>query len=256
MKCPFPGMDPYLEDPAVWEDFHRRLITFCADALQSGLPGGYDARIDERLRVISASGDPVSFLPDVGISIQSSTRSGARSSAGAVATLDPVSLEVDVVAEIRESWIEIRRGDRELVTIIEILSPGNKTAEGVIEYRATRSAILGEMVNLVEIDLLIAGNRMIDPRKLPAKDYFVFVTRARSRRQIDAYGWTIQDPLPTIPIPLRMPDPDIGLNLAEVFASTFERGRYERALQYTRPPLVSLREEQLAFVRQRLPSAT
>ncbi|MCA9222727.1 MAG: DUF4058 family protein, partial [Planctomycetales bacterium] len=28
MRCPFPGMDPYLEQPEIWPDFHDRLITF------------------------------------------------------------------------------------------------------------------------------------------------------------------------------------------------------------------------------------
>ena len=31
MPCPFPGMDPYLEDPAIWPDFHDRLIARIAE---------------------------------------------------------------------------------------------------------------------------------------------------------------------------------------------------------------------------------
>ena len=33
MRTPFPGMDPYLEHPALWPDVHNRLIAAISDAL-------------------------------------------------------------------------------------------------------------------------------------------------------------------------------------------------------------------------------
>jgi hypothetical protein len=33
MSIPFPGMDPYLEHPVLWEGFHARLIPEMADQL-------------------------------------------------------------------------------------------------------------------------------------------------------------------------------------------------------------------------------
>jgi len=35
MASPFPGMDPYLENPALWPNVHGRLIVAIADALSS-----------------------------------------------------------------------------------------------------------------------------------------------------------------------------------------------------------------------------
>ena len=52
MPCPFPGMDPYLESPAFWSDFHARFLTYLSDAISDRLPPGYEARIDERLEFI------------------------------------------------------------------------------------------------------------------------------------------------------------------------------------------------------------
>lgn len=37
MPSPFPGMNPYLEYPDFWSDFHNRLIVALADALTSKL---------------------------------------------------------------------------------------------------------------------------------------------------------------------------------------------------------------------------
>ena len=39
MPSPFPGMDPYLEEPVLWSTLHQRLITYIADDLNVLLPG-------------------------------------------------------------------------------------------------------------------------------------------------------------------------------------------------------------------------
>ena len=48
MPSPFPGMDPYLEDPAFWHDFHDSFVTFWSGALNEVLPDPYEARINNR----------------------------------------------------------------------------------------------------------------------------------------------------------------------------------------------------------------
>jgi hypothetical protein len=40
MPSPFPGMDPYLEDPGLWPDFHGELIYACRVRLLEQLPSG------------------------------------------------------------------------------------------------------------------------------------------------------------------------------------------------------------------------
>ncbi|MBI5350560.1 MAG: DUF4058 family protein, partial [Chloroflexi bacterium] len=62
MPSPFPGMDPYLENPTMWPDLHHRLITYIADTLQPALRPNYNARIGERVYLVSP---PQSFYPDV-----------------------------------------------------------------------------------------------------------------------------------------------------------------------------------------------
>ena len=52
MPSPFPGMDPYLEHPALFPGVHQRLITYVGDALNAVLPGRYVADIGERLYII------------------------------------------------------------------------------------------------------------------------------------------------------------------------------------------------------------
>jgi hypothetical protein len=46
-------MDPYLEDPAFWPDFHQSFILYWRDALNDQLPDHYEARIDERAHLVA-----------------------------------------------------------------------------------------------------------------------------------------------------------------------------------------------------------
>src|SRR5437016_11165047 len=48
MKTPFPGMNPYLEDPAFWPDFHRQLVASLFRALSSHLGDRYEALVGQR----------------------------------------------------------------------------------------------------------------------------------------------------------------------------------------------------------------
>ena len=34
MNSPFPGMNPYLENPVFWSEVHHRLITAIADTIE------------------------------------------------------------------------------------------------------------------------------------------------------------------------------------------------------------------------------
>ncbi len=47
MPSPFPGMDPYLEDPAVWPDFNHRFATILSEELNDQLPAPFYAHGDE-----------------------------------------------------------------------------------------------------------------------------------------------------------------------------------------------------------------
>jgi hypothetical protein len=86
---------------------------------------------------------------------------------------------------------------------------------------------------------------------LPPGDYYAMVARSDRRPDVEVYAWTVRQALPTIPIPLEAPDPDVGSDLGEVFAMAYERGRYARSLDYGKPPGVGLAGEDLAWAAER-----
>lgn len=144
--------------------------------------------------------------------------------------------------EERQRFLTIRdREFRKVVTVIELLSPTNKTpGDGFTEYLVKRTNIFHTMANLVEIDLLRRGQRLPTREPLAPADYYAFVCRTERLPKVEVYAWTLRDRLPAIPVPLASGEPDVSLDLQEAFTKTYDRSGYDYALDYRRavePPL-------------------
>ncbi|MCS6918482.1 MAG: DUF4058 family protein, partial [Fimbriimonadales bacterium] len=230
----FVGMDPYIERQ-LWEDFHSEMIiSMRSQLLPDLLPRGYHAHLERRvyLERIDSNGVRWSFRPDV--LVHSEPRAPAQSGVGA-AVLTPTA-EVEVaeltlpmtLEERSELYIAISKmPERQLVTVIELLSPTNKNpnADGYHEYRRKRNQILESPVHLVEIDLLREGQRLPTVEPQPVGDYYVHVSRAERRPSVTVIAWKLNHPLPTIPIPLLQGDSDVLLDLQAAYENAFARAR-------------------------------
>ena len=162
MPSPFPGMDPYLEISGDWRDFHARFLNGCADTLADQLPENYVARIEEQFHILEFPEESEERrLPDVSISQTRPSRIGG-SAATTLPTLEPefIPLVTTIVEEVKERWIEIRRRpDWTPVTIIELLSPTNKSGQGHSDYLYKRVSLIARSIHLIELDFLVAGRR-------------------------------------------------------------------------------------------------
>jgi hypothetical protein len=242
MPSPFPGVDPYIEAQGFWEGFHAGLVTYCRDALNEVLPDHYVADLGVRLDLVElAQMEPKEVIPDVLVSSQGRRPvAGSRrvGRAAGTAMIEPVKIALPQGnVELRNIWIEIRRIPRRTpVTVIEVLSPTDRAGEGFSKYLRKRRAAIRQKVHLVEIDLLLRGERLPMDEPLPPGDFYALVSRSEERPASDVYAGTIRDPLPPIPIPLRRPDPDVTLDLGAHFATAYDRGRYARLIDYTASP--------------------
>ncbi|MGH7199082.1 MAG: DUF4058 family protein, partial [Planctomycetaceae bacterium] len=144
---------------------------------------------------------------------------------------------------------------RKVGTVIEALSPENKRlgGKGRRKYLRKREQVLHSPAHLVELDLLRGGARlpMLDP--LPAGDYYAFICRDR-RPKAETYAWTLQFPLPVIPIPLADGDPDVPLELQSAFTTVYDRAGYDYTLRYGELLTPPLNSADVEWVRQRLGS--
>jgi hypothetical protein len=151
--------------------------------------------------------------------------------------------------EVREAYITILdREGLEVVTVIELLSPGNKRSgsDGRREYLSKREGILRSSSHLVEVDLLRGGARLPTVEPPPPADYYVYVARALARPRIEVYPSSLRDRLPSIPVPLSGADPDAELDLQAAFERVYARVGYDYSLDYSRPVEPPLEEADAA----------
>lgn len=251
-------MDPFLEDPAFWEGFHDVLITCCMFNIEQGLPEGYISNVKERAEVISVD-DPAAkvFVPDIGLARELPARPMSSPSGAAVAVeLERVTIPSIDSIEVREAYIEIQRMPGfESVTVIELMSPWNKNGAGIGIHRGKRAALVREGIHFVEIDLLRGGTRTKLARPLPTGDYYTHIFRGDRKPDVDVTAWKLTDKVPSIGIPLRAPDPDVTLNLADAVRTAYEQGRYDRKLRYNLALDPPLNDQQAKWTQTLLESA-
>lgn len=249
MPSPFPGMDPYLE--AHWRDVHARLVIYASDALQGVLPAPLRARVEESvlLETPMGLGDHPLF-PDVRVVEYTRKRpTEARPGVGA-AVAEP--LLIDTAPEpVTETHLEIidRESGNRVVTVIEFLSPSNKSpGPNQEQYLRKQREVCSSEANLVEIDLNRFGTHTLafplqhlKPQGRTA--YMACVRRATRRDKAEVYPMPLWKPLPIVNVPLRPDDTDVPLNLQALIEQCYRNGAYDGTLNYTidpDPPLLGV----------------
>jgi hypothetical protein len=237
MANPFPGVNPYIEAQGRWTGFHNLLIAQCSEMLTELLPENYATFVEERLEVIDTpSARPRQRQPDLGIGLEIGSKPSVHAGASAVLDFEPTMLTLPDHLENPEAYIDIRSlPDQELVTSIEILSPSNKDPSVHGEYWPKRYSMIRQGINLVEIDLLLGGERLDALEPLPVGDFFAFISRREKRPQCEVFHWSIRRPIPRLPVPLRAPDPDVVLDLNAAFNAVYDRHGYDRTVRYSNP---------------------
>ena len=205
MPSPFPGMDPYLEHPRLWPAFQHQILACLYQILLPGLVDRYRARVGTRTYV--------SEMP----------------------------LFTSIIRdEYTEEFIEIRtRTDSRLVTLLEVVSPANKTTPaGRQAYLDKRKEAILQKAGVVEIDLVMQGKPTLTYSRdgLPEFDHAVSVTRATAPDRYEIYTATIQKRLPKFKLPLAPDDRDALLDLQAAFARAYDLGGFASLVEYKCPP--------------------
>ena len=263
MPSPFPGMNPWLESPAHWHNVHRSLIALIYTELNRTLPEGFAATMDENVYILTPQNR---ILPDVAVvrTSDSTTAPLNFGSGGGVVTLTrPVEvapLESD--EEQRIPFVQIvatTHGEQRVVTVIEVLSPINKTGPGREQYRIKQRDILRSAAHLLEIDLLRGGRHTVavEEQRLLARhkatwDYVICLHRAGFGDQFTCWPFTMRDSLPAIAVPLADGLPEQPLDLTKLFEQCYTTGPFRRTVDYTKPPTPRLKHEDAVWAVERL----
>lgn len=243
MPSPFPGMDPYLEGE-MWQEFHETLAGEIRAQLMPKLRPRYVALLAKRyvidrpaLSLFDVPAERILY-PDVHVVKPPETPPAAEPQrAGATVAEPATELPSPMAEEVPVLSVEIRDvAERRLVTIIEILSPVNKRGEGAREYADRRMELLETRTHLLEIDLLRRGVRIQLLGEPPPAPYYVYLSRWQRRPYTQIWPIPLRESLPTVPVPLLPPDPDVALDLQTAVDACFELVGYERLLDYDGPP--------------------
>jgi hypothetical protein len=245
----FPGMDPYLEDPTIWPDFHTTLIVAIKADLNSRLPPGYIAATDRHVWIERPRTQRRRLRePDVFVS-RTKTKAAA---APALMTRAPRNITLPLPERKGRPYLKIMDArDRRVVTVLELLSPINKApGKHYEEYLAKRDEYFSCGVNFIEVNLLRAGKHPpLGELETADLQYYVLVCRARELPSAAIWTFTVRDPFPKFPIPLRTKE-YLEMNLRQCMDRTYQDGHYDVEVDYRQPPVPPFIGEDARWVRE------
>jgi hypothetical protein len=236
-------MDPYLEG-YLWPDVHSAFSAKIRQLLTPLIRPRYTARLSIYLVEDTApEGDVGILYPDVEImrTRHAEDEHALRQSAtlgtiAGVATPAALTIPVALPVDLQITTVEIRdTADNQLITSIELLSPVNKREPGLHQYRLKRQRLYQAGVHLLELDLLRRGTRPVSHGAIPDVPYLLTLTRAHSGKTC-VWPLRLQDNWPNLPVPLRLPDDDVVLDLAAAFEAIYREAAYELSIDYRQPP--------------------
>lgn len=256
---PFPGMNPYLERPELWHGVHTTFIAVLQRWLAPRLRPEYMVRIEERMYVseeVNGERRRQARLPDVMVLDDGAATSASVAVVDSPQSKDAIPVRIPYEDERRQRYLEvIRVSNREVVAVIELLSPSNKITPGREAYIAKRNQVFHSLSHLVEIDLLRAGQPMPVIGDVPPSHYRILVTDSRNTDAIaDLYPNSIQTPVPIFVMPLVEGSEGIAIDLKPIIDEVYALGSYDRDIDYGRDPDPPVSDADRAWIDQLLRS--
>ena len=251
---PFPGMDPFLEDPRLWESFHNRYIGALDEALSAQVRPDFYVEEQSSVYIVDPGVSPrPPVKPDVYLVDAERALGGGATVVADRPITPPVRVTARFPEELRQRYLEVRDGrNHAVVAVIEVLSPTNKAAGtgGRETFLRKRRDLMAAPVHWIELDLLRLGER--PPEVAGMSDYYALLKRAETTDEFAVWYWDLRDSLPVIAVPLTGDRPDAVLDLQDAFARTYGRFYAERLAYREAPPSPRLQPADEAWVVSRL----
>lgn len=256
MGNPFPGMNPWLEQPALWGDVHFRLISALARYLSPLISPRYYVTVGSQAYIATSFVYPpmvrYSDLAVVRTRYPDTSPTATAQTVAAPRVAEPTVVEVPVPDLVEEMYLEIRETTTsQVITVIEVLSPTNKRpGVGRQKYERKRLEILSTLTHLVEIDLLRAGFPMPVVSDILASDYRILIRRGEQGNQAVLYGFNVRDAIPVFHLPLQAGDSEPAVDLHELLDEVYIEANYDVRIDYQRSPEPPLSEQDTQWARE------
>ena len=249
MPSPLPGMDPYLEHPRSWPNFHHRLITAIAVSLGPQVRPKYRVVVEEAIYQTEGQDSLLVGIPDVTIAKASDRPVQTQA---AVASAQPILVDLPMPEVIRQGYLEVQDvATSEVVTVVEVLSPTNKRpGEGRRTYEAKRQTVLASATNLVEIDLLRQWPPVVQLPDAVKTHYRILVSDSATRPRASLYAFNLPQPIPAFPLPLREGDAEPVLAMQTLLGQIYDESGYDLVIDYGQEPVPPLPEADMAWLME------
>jgi hypothetical protein len=160
-----------------------------------------------------------------------------------------------LLEKIYEDYLEIvEASSQRVITVIEILSWGNKQpGKDRKRYETKRNRIFQTETNLVEIDLLRAGQPMpfaFAKTNGHLTHYRILVKRGDDYGHVYLYPFGLHEAIPVFPLPLQPGDDEPPVRLGEILKETYAAARYAFRVDYSQPPEPPLSEDEAQWARE------
>jgi hypothetical protein len=234
-------MNPFIEQSNLWPDFHTKFLAAINERLVPQVRPKYFVLLEQHIYVHERPLDHPEPVGRADLSISRGEGDAERRARTDVLEIEaPAEVELSFQETERVPFLEVRdRKNRELVTVLEVLSPTNKRGEDRKEYITKRRELLESNAHFVEIDLL-RGGRPMPASNRPDCDYSVLISRVENRPRAAFWPLLLRQRLPEIPIPLRTPDEDARIDLQEVLHRVYDAYAYGDFIYLSSPqPLLS-----------------
>lgn len=195
-----------IELAGLWAYFHKDWLLQLRSLIRPELPPEYRLFVESEA-ILIAPGEraaATTVLPDVSVAREKAVTGSTPARTEMTATAAVIEVE-----ETRETfnkyWLVIRRTPENLVVAsLEILSPSNKGLGNRFDqekHLRKRDSLLEAGVNVLEIDALLRGQRML-PASLSDLTRFErnawAAVHQDGRRKLRGWGWNEPDPLPIV----------------------------------------------------------
>lgn len=236
MPSPFPGMNPYFEQRAVWRGFHTSYLVTLRRALVVSLAPRYRVELEESLHLdYGGERGGVFAVADAAV---------GREAVEDAPLANPPETDAPVTATVshpvtrrrlKRRVVILDAAGRTVVCVVELLSPSEKRAGKDRErYLAKRARLFDSDTHLIEIDLLRGGQRM-PADDMPSCAYCVLVSRAGLRPRVGLWPLGVRDRLPAVRVPLVGNDPEPALDLQTALDQVHDIDGYKHTIYEGRP---------------------
>src|SRR3954451_20521333 len=117
MPSPFPGMNPYFEQAAHWQDFHTEFLTALRRHLAPQIGPKYIVQLEEHVYIHDLPPEPRRLLGRADLSVARPEAAPGQAAVGVIEAPAEVQLPAQDIERV--PFLEVRdRQGRELVTVI------------------------------------------------------------------------------------------------------------------------------------------